>query len=95
MINFFAVVVLYNTFVNDSITINNLKKIHSHSVDIIVVDNSTKDFNNEKETKANNWTYLSMNGNAGLSKAYNRALDYLKDEDGIFICILWRCILGI
>lgn len=30
MINFFAVVVLYNTFVNDSITINNLKKIHSH-----------------------------------------------------------------
>lgn len=33
MINFFAVVVLYNTFVNDSITINNLKKIHSHSVD--------------------------------------------------------------
>ena len=81
MINFFAVVVLYNTFVNDSITINNLKKIHSHSVDIIVVDNSTKDFNNEKETKANNWTYLSMNGNAGLSKAYNRALDYLKDED--------------
>ena len=35
MINFFAVVVLYNTFVNDSITINNLKKIHSHSVDII------------------------------------------------------------
>lgn len=85
MINFFAVVVLYNTFVNDSITINNLKKIHSHSVDIIVVDNSTKDFNNEKETKANNWTYLSMNGNAGLSKAYNRALDYLKDEDGIVI----------
>ena len=44
MINFFAVVVLYNTFVNDSITINNLKKIHSHSVDIIVVDNSTKDW---------------------------------------------------
>lgn len=26
-----------------------------------------------------------MNGNAGLSKAYNRALDYLKDEDGIVI----------
>lgn len=85
MMNFFAVVVLYNTFVNDSITINNLKKIHSHSIDIIVVDNSTKDLNNEKETKANNWIYLSMNGNAGLSKAYNRALDYLKDEDGIVI----------
>lgn len=83
--NFFAIVVLYNTFVNDSITINNLKKIYSHSIDIIVVDNSTKDYNNEKETKANNWTYLSMNGNAGLSKAYNRALDYLKNEDGIVI----------
>lgn len=85
MMNFFAIVVLYNTFVNDSITINNLKKIHSHSINIIVVDNSTEDLNNEKETKANNWTYLSMNGNAGLSKAYNRALDYLKNEDGIVI----------
>ena len=61
------------------------RRAAANSVDIIVVDNSTKDFNNEKETKANNWTYLSMNGNAGLSKAYNRALDYLKDEDGIVI----------
>ena len=32
MINFFAVVVLYNTFVNDSITINNLKKIYLYIV---------------------------------------------------------------
>lgn len=85
MMNFFAIVVLYNTFVNDSITINNLKKIHSHSIDIIVVDNSTEDFDNEKETKVNNWTYLSMHGNAGLSKAYNAALDYLKGKDGIVI----------
>lgn len=51
MINFFAVVVLYNTFVNDSITINNLKKIHSHSVDIIVVDNSTKVLITKKRQK--------------------------------------------
>lgn len=85
MINFFAVVVLYNTFVNDSITINNLRKIHSHSINIIVVDNSTKDLNNEEETKVNGWNYLAMNGNVGLSKAYNCALDYLKDEEGIVI----------
>lgn len=74
----FAVVVLYNTFVNDSITIKKLKSIHSHSINIVVVDNSTKDMKNEEETKANNWAYLSMNGNKGLSKAYNCALEYLK-----------------
>lgn len=85
MVKFFAVVVLYNTFVNDSITIRNLKRIHRHSIDIIVVDNSTQSLNNEQETKMNNWIYLSMNGNQGLSKAYNRALDYLKDKRGIVI----------
>lgn len=85
MVNFFAVVVLYNTRVNESITINNLKRINSHRINIIVVDNSTISLNNEKETKANNWIYLSMNGNAGLSKAYNCALDYLKGEEGIVI----------
>lgn len=83
--NFFAVVVLYNTFVNDSITIKNLKSIHSHSINIVVVDNSTKDMKNEEETKANNWVYLSMNGNKGLSKAYNCALEYLKNKEGIVI----------
>ena len=85
MIEFYAVVVLYNTFVQDSVTINNLRKIEFHHINILVLDNSTRDINNEDETTKSGWTYISMHGNAGLSKAYNRALDYLKNKGGIVI----------
>lgn len=85
MIDYYAVVVLYNTFVDDSVTINNLRKIKSHQIHIVVLDNSTRDLNNGITVMKNGWSYLSMQGNAGLSKAYNKALDYLINEDGIVI----------
>ena len=85
MIDYYAVVVLYNTFVNDSVTINNLRKIMSHQIHIVVLDNSTQDLNNGMTVMKNGWSYLSMHGNAGLSKAYNRAIEYLINEDGIVI----------
>lgn len=85
MNNFFAVVVIYNTNVNESLTIKKLKMIKSHLINVVVVDNSTKDMNNENITVQNGWLYLNMGGNAGLSKAYNRALNHLKSEQGIVI----------
>ena len=78
---FYAVVVVYNTDVNNSITLRNLKSITYHTINVIVVDNSIKEIGNEKECIINGWTYISMNGNAGLSKAYNEALNYINDDN--------------
>ena len=82
---FYAVVVIYNKNVTDSITLKNLQKIIGHRIEIIVVDNSTQNMGNSEECKKKGWTYFSMNGNAGLSKAYNKALNYLKDCIGIVV----------
>ncbi len=82
---YYAVVVLYNMKVDDSVTIKNLKRIKEYKINTIVVDNSTKEFNNKEICIENNYTYLSMNGNGGLSKAYNAVLDFLKDKNGIII----------
>lgn len=76
---YYAVVVIYNTNVNESITLSNLQKITGYQINMLVVDNSTRDMGNEGICKKRGWTYISMNGNAGLSKAYNKALDYIKE----------------
>lgn len=85
---FYAVVVIYNKFLKDSLTCKNLLKINNHKINIIVIDNST-DFNfnkiNAKLSLDKGFEYLSMHGNVGLSKAYNEALNLLKDKKGIVI----------
>lgn len=83
--NYCAVVVVYNKNVNDSLTIQELRRIKNHSIDIIIVDNSTKDYDNEISCVKNNWKYISMHGNSGLSKAYNSALDYIGNKKCIII----------
>ena len=80
-ITFYAVVVLYNSLVSDSITIKNLQGIKGHSIKIIVVDNSTIKYKSKEICEQNQWTYISMNGNAGLSKAYNAALEFISGEN--------------
>ncbi|SHL00757.1 Glycosyltransferase, GT2 family [Selenomonas ruminantium] len=84
-IHFYAVVVVYNICVYNSLTLNNLKNINKNNVSVIVVDNSTENFNNGSLAEKSGWTYMSMNGNVGLSKAYNRALDLIQDKDGVVI----------
>lgn len=83
--NFYAVVVIYNTNIKESTTLNNLQKITCYEIKKIVVDNSTQDMGNENECKKRDWAYISMNGNAGLSRAYNKALDSIKDNGAIVI----------
>lgn len=82
---FYAVVVIYNTNINESITLKNLERVKGYRINKIVVDNSTKEMGNEKDSIQKGWTYISMNGNAGLSRAYNKALDYIKESKGIVI----------
>ena len=76
----FAVVVIYNTSITDSVTCNNILKIRNHKINTIIVDNSTEENSNKLLCAKNGFVYLPMHGNAGLSKAYNRVLDYLSGE---------------
>ena len=82
---FYAVVVLYNTTVEDSLTCKKLREIKKHDISVFIVDNSTKDMNNIEMAKKYGWTYMDMHGNVGLSKAYNKVLEKLKNEIGIII----------
>lgn len=74
----FALMVIYNKNCNNSVTYKALKEIKS--INIIVCDNSTKDYGNSAVVEADNNIYIDMHGNKGLSKAYNSALDRLFQE---------------
>lgn len=75
---FCAFVVLYNVTVQDSKTCEALEEVVGHPIDVLIIDNSTKPYGNEAACEELGWHYLSMHGNAGLSKAYNAGLDLLK-----------------
>lgn len=74
-IKYAAIVVVYNKNIRNSITCNCLRKISSLNIDIVVVDNSEKDMNNEDICHNLGYMYIPMYGNKGLSKAYNIAID--------------------
>lgn len=57
----------------DSISYSFLK-----NQNVIVCDNSEKEYKNKEIIETNGHVYLSMKGNKGLSYAYNRALDYIQ-----------------
>lgn len=82
MIEYYAIVVLYNKKIQDSITISHLLAIKEDSLHIIVLDNSTDEFvvNNKTFFSDDILSYHTMGGNIGLSKAYNYALSLLKNK---------------
>lgn len=77
MIKIFPVIVVYNKYINESLTLKSLCHCNVSHDSILVIDNSTTDYNIASYCKENHYMYHSMNGNAGLSKAYNRALKIL------------------
>ncbi|WP_347046798.1 glycosyltransferase family 2 protein [Blautia obeum] len=56
-----------------------------NSLGMLVVDNSTSDFGNKAYCSKKNIDYISMDGNKGLSKAYNAAVDACKEKDAIIL----------
>lgn len=78
------VVVIYNKSCADSLTCQSIVQAEKPPA-VWIVDNSTKDYGNAEYCKEHGWRYLSMQGNAGLSKAYNAALAQLGDADGLVI----------
>ena len=76
MINIQPVVVVYNTSCDNSISV---KGLLGQNLKPMIVDNSTKDYGNREYCDRMDLKYLPMGGNAGLSKAYNRALSQISE----------------
>lgn len=79
-ITYTAVIVIYNKKIKESITCKCLKKIADLDIEIIIVDNSESDQGNSSMCAELGYRYISMNGNKGLSKAYNIAIDNSSSE---------------
>lgn len=71
----YSILVVYNQPISESISYRALKR--NPDLQIIVCDNSTRDYGNKEAVEADGQTYINMGGNVGLAKAYNRALDYI------------------
>lgn len=75
----YGIIVVYNKNVKDSTTYQCLKA--QKSLRIIVCDNSTSDYRNKDIVQTDGYFYVDMHGNAGLSKAYNKALNVISEEN--------------
>ena len=81
---FYVVVVIYNKFCKNSLTLKCLEKISG--LGIVICDNSTISYKNSEYSRSRGYCYLDMQGNKGLAVAYNSAVELLKDKDG-FVCL--------
>lgn len=82
--NIYAVIVVYNKNCDESITYNCLKDVNG--INIILCDNSDPGFNNKNKLNPDDKIYIDMQGNKGLSKAYNAAISTIKDYEG-YVCL--------
>lgn len=84
---FYVILVIYNKSLKESCAYEQLKK---KDIRLIVCDNSTEENVNAMTAERDCVTYISMEGNQGLSKAYNRAIDYIwetfRPQNEDFIC---------
>ena len=75
MLKLFGIIVVYNKNVNESVAYQSLKA--QKSLHLVVCDNSTRDYGNRQIVETDGYQYADMKGNAGLSRAYNKALDMI------------------
>lgn len=84
----YGILVIYNKSLNDACAYRQLKQ---EDIRLVVCDNSTKENENADIARKDNVTYLTMNGNQGLSRAYNRAIDFITDtwkpQDEDLLCL--------
>lgn len=83
----YAIVVVYNKKCENSLTLNAIKK-YNRKINVIVFDNSEKNFNNEDYCNKNNYKYYTMNKNMGLSKAYNYVLKNIDKNPNDYLIVL-------
>jgi len=80
MNNLYVIVVMYNESCGKSISCKALLDIRL-PFNVIVVDNSTIPNKNNELCQANKWEYISMDGNKGISKAYNKGVSSIPIKD--------------
>jgi len=84
-----VVVVLYNVAGKDSLTCRALRTIRDDDLQIVVYDNSTRDYQNRDYCRSLGWDYLGGEGNKGLSVAYNACISLLKENPRIrYVCLM-------
>lgn len=85
-----AVVVVYRTQCAQSPACRSLLEQSGLPDGVLVVDNSETDLGNGAFCREHGWDYMGGQGNRGLSKAYNAAVDALRPKagDGAYICLL-------
>lgn len=71
-IKIYGVMVIYNKCLNESTAFQCLTE---QNVELVICDNSTSDYGNAEIAEKSNALYISMEGNKGLSCAYNRAIE--------------------
>lgn len=81
----YVLIVIYNKHCYDSDTYQAIKELKG--IHLIVCDNSTSDYHNKETVENEQHLYLSMNGNKGLSKAYNKAISQIKHKTDKYLCI--------
>lgn len=79
MTNLIAIMVVYNTEITESRAYKCV--LNEKNIKVIVCDNSTISNNNKMLVEKDGNIYISMQGNKGLSKAYNRAIDYIMNNN--------------
>lgn len=79
-----AAVVVYNKEIGESVTYQSIRDIDDN-IDILVLDNSETINDNKDFCAKHEIRYISMEGNKGLSKAYNMAVDNSIDADVIIL----------
>jgi hypothetical protein len=87
--NIFPVIVVYNKSFDESRTLLHLNESNVPSSNVIVVDNSTGDYGIKTHCSGYGYNYISMNGNVGLSKAYNAALNFLNPIANPEDLVMW------
>lgn len=88
---FLCVLVIYNCSLNESKAYISIKKIVDHHIKLVIVDNSTIfDLKCYNKKKCHNECdqYIDMQGNCGLSKAYNSVLVTIEDFNNTDL-IIW------
>lgn len=85
----YAMIILYNKKIDDSITYSFFKK-YKNNIEILIFDNGKEEFveYNNEYCKNNKIHFYTLNKNVGISKAYNYVLDKIDIKEDNYIIVL-------
>ncbi|SHE83080.1 glycosyltransferase [Alkalibacter saccharofermentans] len=89
---FNLIIIMYNLNCHKSPIVNSLLEIYRNSnlshIRVFICDNSTKvdiKIKNKEYCGEKEFVYVDMNGNKGLSKAYNKAIELINEKEWIVL----------